>query len=65
MSIYVAPRTIVAQKASPQGPAAGILQTEYPLLSILGKQTEQQISTMEISSMRTTLRSYRTEGNRS
>jgi hypothetical protein len=41
VSINVLPRTIVA-KASPMGPAAGILQTEYPLLSILGKQTEQQ-----------------------
>ena len=43
MSIAIPPRYVVAQKASPQGPAAGILQTEYPLLTIMGKKTKQQM----------------------
>ena len=47
MSLYIPPRpairpgTIIA-KASPQGPGAGVLMTEFPLSVMPGQQTAQQ-----------------------
>lgn len=45
MSIFVPPRLApvvpFAEKAGPLGPGAGVLQTEYPLLSLLGRERPQ------------------------
>lgn len=40
MSVYVPARPAV--KAGPIGPGAGVLMTEFPLLSVLGNRTPQQ-----------------------
>lgn len=44
MSIYVAPRKAAAEKASPQGPGAGVLMTEFTLdhYGMGGKQSPQR-----------------------
>lgn len=44
MSIFVAPRQAPA-KAGPIGPGAGVLLTEYPLVSLLGKDPHARMRT--------------------
>jgi len=42
MSVYVPARIPPAMKAGPLGPGAGVLMTEFPLSSILGRRSPQE-----------------------